>query len=148
MVTPEEWEGEKGNMKDCCSKGELNPDLLHEMHECWILLQNIVVRGSRLEQSVLCLTFYQSFTHPDWDDRYWVLELTYYYRTLDYISSNYGVPLIKANVLSLDCPLFWILFLAIRIAIMNMTKVRDIGFLSRLVLSKWEVPQLSQFVYF
>ena len=28
------------------------------------------------------LTFHQSFTHPDWDDWYWPLELTYYYRTL------------------------------------------------------------------
>jgi hypothetical protein len=54
LVTPEGWEGEKGNMKDCCSKGELNLGLLHEMQECWPLHhRDIVVGGSRLKQSVL-----------------------------------------------------------------------------------------------
>ena len=31
LVIPEGWEGEKGKLKICCSKGELNPDFLHEM---------------------------------------------------------------------------------------------------------------------
>ena len=54
LVTQEGWEGEKGKMKDCCSKGELNPDLQHEMQESWPLHhRHIVMRGSRLEQRVL-----------------------------------------------------------------------------------------------
>ena len=49
-----EGEGEKGKLKVCCCKGELNPGLLHEMQECWTLHhQAIVVKLSRLEQSVL-----------------------------------------------------------------------------------------------
>ena len=54
LVILEGWEGDKGKLKDCCSKGELNPGLQHEMQECWSLHhQDIVVRESRLEQSVL-----------------------------------------------------------------------------------------------
>ena len=54
LVIPEGWEGEKGKLKICCSKGKLNLDLLHEMQECWPLHHpDIVVRQSRLEQSVL-----------------------------------------------------------------------------------------------
>ena len=36
---------------------------------------------NRLKQSVLWNKS-SHFTHPDWDDRYWALELTYYHRTL------------------------------------------------------------------
>jgi hypothetical protein len=54
LVTPEGWEVEKGNMKNCCSKEKLNPSLLHEMQECWPLHhRDIAVRWSRLKQSVL-----------------------------------------------------------------------------------------------
>ena len=54
LVIPEGWEGEKGMMKDCCSNGELNPDLLHEMQECWPLHHRVIVAiWSRLEKSVL-----------------------------------------------------------------------------------------------
>ena len=46
LVTPEGWEGEKEKLKVCCSKDE--------MQECWPLHhQAIVIKGSRLEQSVL-----------------------------------------------------------------------------------------------
>ena len=54
LVIPEGWEGEKGKLKICCSKGELNPGLLREMQECWPPHHpNIVVKQSRLEQSVI-----------------------------------------------------------------------------------------------
>ena len=54
LVTPEGWEGEKGKLKVCSSKGELNQGLPHEMQECWPLHHPaIVVKRSRLEQSVL-----------------------------------------------------------------------------------------------
>jgi hypothetical protein len=55
LVTPEGWEGEKGKLKICWSKGELNPGLLHEMQsECWPLQYSDIVENlSRLEQSVL-----------------------------------------------------------------------------------------------
>ena len=54
LVIAEGWEGEKGKLKICCSKGELNPDLLHEMQECCPLHHPyIVVKKSRLVQSNL-----------------------------------------------------------------------------------------------
>ena len=78
LVTPEGSEGEKEKMKD--EKLLLQGGIEHEMHECWPLHhQNIVVRGSRLEQTVLwnkrlrlnnpSLTLIER--EPDWDDRYW-----------------------------------------------------------------------------
>ena len=40
LVTKEGWDWEKGKLKNCCSKGELNPGLLHELsmtfNRCWI----------------------------------------------------------------------------------------------------------------
>ena len=54
LVTKEGWDWEKGKLKNCWSKGELNPDLLYEMQECWPLhYPEIDVRWSSLEQSVL-----------------------------------------------------------------------------------------------
>ena len=48
LVTQEGWEGEKGKLKICCTKGELNPDLLHELQECWPLHHpDIVVKEGR-----------------------------------------------------------------------------------------------------
>ena len=37
LVTKEGWDWEKGKLKNCCSKGELNPGLLCEMQESWPL---------------------------------------------------------------------------------------------------------------
>ena len=88
LVTPEGSEGEKGKLKICCFKGELNPDLLHEMQECWPQHHpEFDVRLSRLESYEIKADISPILHLPDWDDRYWLLELTYYYRTLDQTST-------------------------------------------------------------
>jgi hypothetical protein len=51
LVTQEGREGEKGKLIICCSKGELNLGLLHEMLEMKCL--SAVANESRLEQNVL-----------------------------------------------------------------------------------------------
>ena len=54
LVIPEVWEEEKGKLKICCPRGELNAGLLYEMQECWPLHHTaIVVNQSKLELSVL-----------------------------------------------------------------------------------------------
>ena len=41
-------------MKDCCSKGELNQDILYKMQKyCHLHNQKIYVRGSKSKQIVL-----------------------------------------------------------------------------------------------
>ena len=90
LVTKEGWDLEKGKLKSFCSKGELNPGLLHEMQGSWPLHHpEIDIRWSRLEQSVLWNKS-SNITNPSLIqiemNRYWPLELTYYYRTLTAIN--------------------------------------------------------------
>ena len=71
LVTPEGWEWEKGKLKICCSKGELNPGLLHEIYEIKAHILPIL-HSTRLKWLIM-------------------LELTYYYRTLSPSSHFYSI---------------------------------------------------------
>ena len=64
LVTKGGWDWEKEKLKIFCSKGELNPGLLHEIQECWPLHhpENDAIR-SKLEQRILWNKI-SHFTNP------------------------------------------------------------------------------------